>query len=53
MTARILIICDRCGHEYRADKGSTRSPCPRCQDKDDTTEFPLPPGWEDPDVVEE
>lgn len=49
----LTVLCARCGHEYPADMGSTRSPCPHCQDKDDTTELPVPPDWEDPDIVEE
>lgn len=52
----IRVQCIACGHEYRAEMGSTRTPCPVCSDSP-TTEFPVPldlwESWEDPDVVEE
>lgn len=58
----LSVVCVHCGHEYRAEQGATRHPCPNCGDgglADETAEWPVPPElraaveFEDPDVAEE
>lgn len=53
----LRVVCQHCGHEYPAEQGATRTPCPKCQD-DETSEWEIPPElraeeWQDPDIVEE